>query len=64
MPVPEKEDAAMWRKIRAILGRMLGVNVYPADPRERARIRALMLGAGAGPAMRPDPDGKIRITVE
>jgi len=31
----------------------------PPDQRRRARI--LMLGAGAGAALRPDADGKIRV---
>jgi hypothetical protein len=37
---------------------------YPDDPMERMRIKAFILGAGAGAAMQPGPDGKIRIGVE
>lgn len=37
---------------------------WPADPAERRRIKAYILGAGAGCAAHPDAIGKIRIEVE
>ena len=36
---------------------------YPDDPKERARIKAHILGAGAGPAMKVE-EGKVRVEVE
>ena len=40
--------------------KLFGPNL-PEDPVERRRIKALMLGAGAGGAMRPAADGKVHI---
>ena len=31
------------------------------SPEERRRVKAMLLGAGAGYAMRPDADGVVRV---
>ena len=50
--------------LKRLVERLSGRSCWPADPKERVRMRALMLGAGAGPAMRPDKDGVVRVEVE
>jgi len=50
--------------LKRLVERLSGRSSYPADPKERARMRAVLLGAGAGPAMRPDKDGVVRVEVE
>ena len=36
----------------------------PPDPKRYLRAKAMMLGAGAGSAIRPGADGKVRVKVE
>jgi len=47
-----------WMKDVLCLQRM------PSDPAERRRIKVFILGAGAGAAMPPRPDGKVHIEIE
>jgi len=49
----------LWRALKRLIPPK-----WPDDPAERRRMQAFMLGAGAGPAMRPGSDGKIHIEIE